>query len=531
MSSGKTEQRSFATDDSSSTSAGSRATARGPAEVVLSVTKVSKRYGGIQALDGVDLSVNRGEVHAILGENGAGKSTLVKIIAGVVPRDGGEVRLDGQAFDATSPQAARDAGISVVYQELSLVPQLSVAHNLLISRLPRRGGLVSLSKTSRIAEEVLAELGIFDIDPNSPVSELALDKRQMIEIARATMDTPKILVLDEATSSLGRAEVERLFKLVRKLTDLGSTIVVISHRMSEVWELAQSMTILRDGKTVGRFEVVGTSRQEAVRLMAGRDVSTIYPDKHPGPGQAGAAALELRDVQLRPNGAPWSLDLRQGAILGLGGLEGQGQRELLAWLYGLGSGSGTLLRDGRPLKIRRPADALRQGIVYIPEDRKIEGLHLDLPVRWNLAMATLGQRSRLGVINMRAEKGLASETVKESAIKIDSPFQPASSLSGGTQQKVVIGKFMARRPSVLLFVDPTRGIDVQTKFAFYEMIRDLARAGASCVLYSSDTEELVGLCDRVAVFHDGMPLRILEGDDITQEAIVAASFAVSGEVK
>jgi ribose transport system ATP-binding protein len=498
-----------------------------PVDEVLSVAKVSKRYGGIQALDRVDVTVSRGKVHAILGENGAGKSTLVKIIAGVVPLDEGQIRVDGRVFEPVSPQETRQAGISVVYQELSLVPQLSVAHNLFLDRLPRTAGLVSLRKSNRIAERVLAELGIVDIDPKSPVSELALDKRQMIEIVRATLVTPKILVLDEATSSLGRAEVDRLFALVHKLIDLGSTVLVITHRMSEVWELAESMTILRDGKTVGYFEVAEMSRQDAVRLMAGRDVSTSFPAK--SRRKEGATALELRDVQLRRGCSPWQLDLRRGEILGLGGLEGQGQRELLAWLYGSGLGSGNALRDGRPLKIRRPADALRQGIAYIPEDRKVEGLHLDLPVRWNLAMATLGQRSRFGFIRTRAEKELANKLIDEGAIKVDSPFQLASSLSGGTQQKVVLGKFLARRPSILLFVDPTRGIDVQTKFAFYEMMRDVARAGASCVMYSSDTEELVGLCDRVAVFHDGMPLRILEGDEITQEAIVAASFAVIGD--
>jgi ribose transport system ATP-binding protein len=221
--------------------------------------------------------------------------------------------------------------------------------------------------------------------------------------------------------------------------------------------------------------------------------------------------------------------VQRGEILGLGGLQGQGQREFLHWLYGAGPGHGQMLRDGVPVKIRRPAQALRHGIVLIPEDRAVEGLHLNLPVRWNLAMATLARRSHLGIIDMGAEKSFARAAVDTMAVKTSSPFQPVSALSGGTQQKVVIGKFMATNPAVLLFVDSTRGIDVQTKFEFYEMLRGLARDGAACVLYSSDTEELVGLCDRVAVFHDGVPAMMLEGDEVTQDAVVAGSFAVGRE--
>jgi ribose transport system ATP-binding protein len=286
------------------------------------------------------------------------------------------------------------------------------------------------------------------------------------------------------------------------------------------------MTILRDGATVGRYDVHKISQHEAVNLMAGRDVRAIFPEKRHG--SANEVALKLSQVRLRANQEPWALDFRQGEILGLGGLEGQGQREFLSWVYGIGPGFGTLTRGDAQLRIHGPADALAQGIVLIPEDRKIEGLHLDLPVRWNLAMATLGERSRLGVIHMRAEREFALAAIGQMAIKVGSPFQPASALSGGTQQKVVLGKFMARHPSVLLFVDAMRGIDVQTKFGFYGMLRDLARSGASCVLYSSDTEELVGLCDRIAVFSDGAPVRVLEGSEITLDSVVAASFAVGG---
>jgi ribose transport system ATP-binding protein len=494
---------------------------------MLVARRIRKQFGGIHALEGADITIGSAEIHAILGENGAGKSTLVKIVAGVVRPDDGQIVVDGRVLEAGSPQAAREAGIATVYQELSLVPELSVTHNIVLADMPRRGGLVSLRRATQVAEEALHGLGLDHIDPRLPVGRLPLDQQQMVEIAKATIRQPRILILDEATSSLGAAEVERLFELVRTLHQRGTTIVVITHRMSEVWSLAHSMTILRDGQTVGRYAVDEVDQARVVGLMAGRDIRTVFPEKSVEPVKN--VVLELRDVQLNRSREPWGLELHSGEILGLGGLQGQGQRELLHWLFGHGQGSGTVLRNGTPLRIRRPADALRNGIVLIPEDRAVEGLHPNLPVRWNLAMATLRRRSQAGVIRMRRERSFADESIKRMAIKTSSPFQPVSALSGGTQQKVVIGKFIALEPKVLLFVDSTRGIDVHTKFEFYEMLRELARTGAVCVIYSSDTEELVGLCDRVAVFHDGGPARMLEGTEITQDAVVAASFAVATE--
>ncbi len=451
----------------------------------------------------------------------------MKVVAGVVRADAGEIRIDGEPVAIRTPHAARALGIATVYQELSLIPQLTVAHNLVLTRFPRWAGMLSIARAQRIAREALTRLGLGHIDPSAQVNQLPLDQQQMVEIVKATMVRPKILILDEATSSLGRAEVERLFELVRGLRDQGTTIVFITHRMHEVWALADSMTILRDGRTVGRFRVDEIDQHRAVSLMAGRDISAVFPEKLVSDEAARAATLplEVRDVHLHAGQTPWTIELRRGEILGLGGLRGQGQQDFLHWVGGSGHGNGTIVRDGSAVKIHRPADALRHGIVLIPEDRSVEGLHVNLPVRWNLAMATLRRRSRLGFIRMRAEKDFAAKTVAQMAIKLGSPFEPVSSLSGGTQQKVVIGKFMASQPDVLLFVDSTRGIDVQTKFEFYEMLRELSRAGAGCVLYSSDTEELVGLCDRIAVFHDGVPVTILEGGEITLDNVVAASFA------
>ena len=501
-----------------------------PAEMrppALVARAISKQYGGVQALDDADIAIGKAEVHALLAENAAGKSTLVKVIAGLVRPDAGEVLVDGEPLTLESPNASRAAGIAVVYQELSLVPQLSVMHNIVLSDLPLRNGLFAPDRAQTVARESLERLGVTDINVRAPVSSLPLDLRQMVEIAKAMKDEPRILILDEATSSLGDAEVQRLFELVRSLRANGTTVVVITHRMHEVWALADRMTIFRDGRTVAEHGVDEIDQRAAVNLMAGRDVRAIFPNKRKT--TVDEPALELRDVRLRRGHQPWSLTLYRGEILGLGGLQGQGQRHFLHWLYGDGPGRGDVLRNGRRVSIRRPGDALQHGIVLIPEDRAAEGLHPSLPVRWNLAMATLARRAKLGVIEMGAERQLARSYIDRMAIKIGSPFQPASALSGGTQQKVVIGKYLAADPEVVLFVDSTRGIDVQTKFEFYEMLRSLANEGAACVLYSSDTEELVGLCDRVAVFHDGVPARMLEGDEVSQSSVVAASFAVVRE--
>jgi ribose transport system ATP-binding protein len=495
------------------------------APAALSARGIRKHFGGIRALDGADLAVRHAEIHALLGENGAGKSTLVKIVAGVVRPDDGEIKVDGRRLSTGSPHDSRAAGIAVVYQELSLIPQLSVAHNLVLSDLPRRGGLVSLTRAEALAEEALAGLGLTHINTRAPVAHLPLDQRQMVEIAKATMSQPRLLILDEATSSLLAAEVERLFELVRGLRERGTTVIVITHRMHEVWALADSLTILRDGRTVGRFGVDEIDQRRAVGLMAGRDINAVFPSKRSTAGDA--PALELRGVRLQRRDAPWELTLMEGEILGIGGLQGQGQRHFLHWLYGARAGHGEIWQAGRRIRVRRPGEALRHGIVLIPEDRAVEGLHVNLPVRWNLAMATLRRRAWAGVMNMRAERRLAAEALERMSVKVSSPFQAVAALSGGTQQKVVLGKFMEAKPRVLLFVDSTRGIDVQTKFEFYELLRRLADTGVACVLYSSDTEELVGLCDRVAVFHDGVPAMMLEGDELTQDAVVGASFAVA----
>lgn len=493
----------------------------------LSLTGVTKRFGGVVALDDVSLEVTPGRVHALLGENGAGKSTLVKIVAGALAPDDGEVLVHGSPLEIFTPQSSRQAGIAVVYQELSLFPNLSVAHNLFLTHFPRASSrLLSISEANRAARTALTRVGLDGLDPRRNVGDLSLDRQQMLEIAKAVVREPRILVLDEATSSLSAKEVDRLLALIETLKAAGTTVIVISHRMDEIWRASDEVTILRDGRSVARGPIGDFSPNDAVRLMAGRDIQTSFPPKAATPSSE--HALTFEDVRLLPKSPAWNLELRRGEVLGLGGLDGQGQREFLRWLYGLHHAHGKVVRGGRVLRIRRPKHALKAGIAFIPEDRKVEGLHLDLSVQWNIAMATLPQRSVLGLIRFGREKQLAIEVVDSLSVKVASLAAPVSSLSGGTQQKVVLGKFMASEPDILLFMDPTRGIDVRTKFEFYDLLKGLTKQGKSCIIYSSDTAELAGISDRVAVFHDGAVAALLEGDDVTQENIVAAAFVVTG---
>lgn len=492
----------------------------------LVVEGLTKRYGGVLALDQAKLEVAAGEVHALLGENGAGKSTLVKIAAGISSPDSGSVTIAGVPVERFTPLAVRNMGIGIVHQELSLFSNLSVAHNLLLTRIPRnRIGMLDLRAANELAAQALAELGITGIDPRTSVSDLPLDRQQMVEIAKVIGRSPRILIMDEATSSLAGHQVERLFEVLSRLKADGRTVMLISHRMEEVWNVADRLTVLRDGRTVASYPIGEATPERAVRDMAGRDVRTAYPTRVPRDVPA-ATSLEFRDIRLTPLAPSWDLTLARGEVLGIGGLEGQGQREFLQWLYGLHRASGKVLRNGQELRLKRPQDALKAGIAFIPENRKVEGLHLTLPIRWNLAMATLSRRSTGGFIRFRAEKKMADAAVERMSIKLDSLMAPVSALSGGTQQKVVLGKFMATEPEVLIFMDPTRGVDVRTKFEFYDLLNELVASGKACILYSSDTAELAGVSSRVAVFRGGAVVSVLEGSEITNEGIVAASFAV-----
>ncbi len=506
-------------------------------DALLTMAGISKRYGGVRALEDASFTCAKGRIHAVLGENGAGKSTLIKIMAGVAKPDSGEIRLDGRLQRFSAPWEASAAGIVCIFQELSLMPDLSVADNISIIGPPRRFGLIDRRRQREIAEAALARIGADDIHPLATVADLPLSRRQIVEIAKALSRNPRVLILDEATSALTAADVAKVVRVLARLKQEGLAIVYISHRMNEIRELADDCTVFRNGRTVGTF-VNGTKNDaEVVEMMIGREYSHVFPPK-PERADAKAPTLEIKDLQWQQRLKGISLLVGRGEIVGLGGLDGQGQRELLLALFGVLIGvSGRIEVDGKRVRPASPGEAKGRSIrmALIPEDRKTEGLMLPMSVRDNLTIAALPALSRGGIIDRRAEIARFEEMISLLKIKIGDVAAPVGSLSGGNQQKVVIAKWLMTQPRIVLLNDPTRGIDVGTKQEIYQLLRRLADDGAAILFYSTDYDELIGCCDRVAVLYDGAIVRTLKGAELTEKALISSALnlpvqAVGGQV-
>jgi len=493
---------------------------------------VSKRYGGVRALQAADLVIEAGRIHAVLGENGAGKSTLIKIMAGVVAPDAGRMLFDGKPVSFSSPASANAAGIVCIFQELSLIPDLSVADNIAISNPPQRFGLIDRRAQRRMAEEALARAGAQDIHPMALVKDLSLSRRQMVEIAKALARRPRILILDEATSALTAADVSKIYAMLKRLRAEGLALLYISHRMHEIAELADECTVFCNGRSVASFAAGTKTNNEVVELMIGREYSGVFPPRTARDPSPAAPLLEVRRLGWDDKLHDVSLHVRAGEVVGLGGLDGQGQRELLLALFGVLRGAtGQVLIDGRASDIRGPSSAKRMavGMALIPEDRKTEGLMLPMSVRDNLSFAALGRLSRWGVVDPAAERDAVDRMVRLLAVRSDGTQQPAGSLSGGNQQKLVIGKWLLMQPRIILLNDPTRGIDVGTKQEIYQLLRRLADGGAAILFYSTDYDELVGCCDRVLVMYDGAVKRELAGAEITEHALISSALNMNAE--
>lgn len=490
----------------------------------------SKRYGGVTALEKADLTVETGQIHAILGENGAGKSTLIKIMSGVVEPDEGRMLLDGREIEFASPAAANRAGIVCIFQELSLIPDLSVADNISISNPPTRFGLIDRRAQRRIAEDALARAGAEDIHPLAPVKDLPLSRRQMVEIAKALARGPRVLILDEATSALTAADVAKVFVVLKRLRSEGLALLFISHRMHEIAELADRCTVFRNGRNVATYRAGEKTDNEVVELMIGREYSHVFPPKPALAASDKLPVLEVRNLSWSGRLKDISLAVRAGEVVGLGGLDGQGQRELLLALFGVLRGvSGEILIDGARTSVASPSAAKtrRIGMALIPEDRKTEGLMLPMSVSINLSFAALDRISRRGVVDSARERRLIEEMIGLLAIRTDGTDVPAGSLSGGNQQKLVIAKWLMVKPRIILLNDPTRGIDVGTKAEIYQLMRKLAASGAAIVFYSTDYDELVGCCDRVFVLYDGAVKRVLAGGEITERALIGSALNIA----
>lgn len=492
---------------------------------LLRMEAITKRYGGVRALEDVRFECNRGRIHALLGENGAGKSTLIKILAGVVQADSGSILLDGKPMTFASPAAANDAGIACIFQELSLLPDLSVADNISITYPPMRFGLIDHRAQRRMAEEALARIGGEDIHPLAPVGDLPLSRRQMVEIAKALARNPKILILDEATSALTAADVVKVFKMLKQLRAEGLAIIYISHRMHEIAELADDCTVFRNGRYISTFAAGTKSDDAIVEMMIGREYSNVFPPLV-NAGKSAAPMLSVKNLSWAGQLNDVNLDIRPGEVVGLGGLDGQGQRQLLLALFGTLIGvTGSVEIDGKPVKLSNPerAKSAEIGIALIPEDRKNEGLMLPMSVRDNLSFASIESFSKFGIIDRALEDVAISEMIKLLNIRAGDIEGPVASLSGGNQQKVVIAKWLMTKPRIILLNDPTRGIDVGTKQEIYELLRRLAESGAAILFYSTDYDELIGCCDRVLVFYDGTVVRTLEGEELTEHNLIASA--------
>ncbi|MBA3529724.1 MAG: sugar ABC transporter ATP-binding protein [Propionibacteriaceae bacterium] len=496
---------------------------------ILSAQRIEKHFGGVAALRGASFSCEPGEIHALLGGNGAGKSTLVKILCGVLPPDGGEVAFKGEPVTFKGPAAAASAGIVPVFQELSLVPDLTVAENLFYGREPRTLGLIDSRKLRRATREHLASLGFPSIDPDASVRDLPLAERQLVEIAKAVARSPDVLILDEATSALGAREVDVVFTMVRELRARGMAIVFISHRMEEIQAICDRATIFRDGEDVGTVDVGTTRPDDIVRMMIGRSLTDVFPDRPPRPDQE-QPLLEVRNLGWGTTLHDISLSVSAGEIVGLAGLDGQGQGDLLFALFGVYAGmSGSVSVRGCPVRLTSPAAAMRAGLAFIPEDRKTQGLLLPLSVRDNIALPVLARLSRLGVLSRQRERHETNRMIAVLSIKTASPDQPIRYLSGGNQQKGTIAKWLLTNPDTFLLYDPTRGIDVATKQEIYRLLRALAAQGKGMLLFSSDLTEIIGLCDRALVMYEGRIFREFHGAQITKENLVHASLGLRAE--
>lgn len=492
---------------------------------LLEVCDASKRYLGVQALDRASLQLRHAEVLAVIGENGAGKSTLIKILSGVEQPDGGEIRLDGTPVRMESAKTAMQLGIATIFQELSLCDNLDIGANIFLGREPHRAGFVDRDRIRRESQAVLRRVGL-NLSPAVRVGALSTGQRQMVEIARALSVKARVLIMDEPSSSLSQAETEQLFRVVRELKAGGVSILYVSHRLGEVKAIADRVVALRDGKNAGELAREEIEHDRMVRLMVGRDAMQFYRHEPHPPGELALQVDNLR-VPAFP-GTSLSFVVRTGEIVGLAGLVGSGRTELLRTLFGVTPPlAGTIRVAGQPIRMSSPQTAIAAGVSLVPEDRQHLGLILRMAIRENLSLPSLRRQQHAGLLDRSREKALAAEMLGRLAIKATGDRQIAETLSGGNQQKVVLGKWLATEPRLFLLDEPTRGIDVGAKEEIYRLMEELARRGAAILMASSDMEEILGMSDRVLVMHEGCIAGELARNELDEEVIMGLATGQS----
>ena len=497
-------------------------------DVVLEIRDIAKSFGPVVALKRMNLTVRRGRVHTLLGENGAGKSTLMKILAGVFTPTAGNLVLKGSAYTPRNPRDARAHGISIVFQELSLCRNLSVAENIFASHEPSRFGFIRDRELNAAAERLIRELGL-PVDVRAKVGDLSIAQRQLVEIAKGLSLPADVIILDEPTSSLSDSEAEILFTIVERLKGQGKAVIYISHRMEEIMRLSDDITVMRDGEYVTTTEKSETSIDKLITLMVGRAMNDIYPPREaPRPSPNTPPVLATKQLTLAGKFRDVSIDVKPGEVVGLFGLVGSGRSDVMKALFGMYAPHGEILLDGRPVAFASSAQAIRAGIAFVTENRKEEGLVLPHSVERNINMVALGQLSApLGLMRGAAERKAARAEVKRLAIKTASIDTRAGSLSGGNQQKIVLAKWLRIKPRVLILDEPTRGVDVGAKFEIYCIIRELAANGTAILMVSSELPEVLGLSDRVVVMHDKSIAAVLEADGLTPETVMTHAAGIN----
>ncbi len=492
-----------------------------PAAPLLQVRDIEKSFPGVRALSGVSFDVRAGEVHALLGENGAGKSTLIKIVSGVYPPDLGSILVEGREVRFASPDDARRAGVATIYQELLLFPELSVAENIFLGHAPLTGaGRIDWRTMRAQAEKLLASLEIDDLTADENVGALSVGNRQRVEILRALSHDARILIMDEPTAALTESDVTRLFDVVRRLKRRGVGVVYISHRLDEIFAVADRVTVLRDGAFVGARKVADTNASELVQMMVGRRIDNLFPKTK---ASIGAPVLEALNLVRRPLTKGVSLIVRAGEIVGLAGLVGSGRSELAQTLFGITPAeSGEIRLDGESVRIDSAENARARGIAYVPEDRGAQGLVRRMSVLHNFSLAALGALSHAGFIDRASERRMAEEGVTRFGVKTSSVDEIAGRLSGGNQQKIVLGKWLANNPKLLILDEPTRGIDVGAKAEIHRLMSELAAEGVAILMISSELPEVLGMSDRVLVMREGRLVAEFDRAAATSEAVGAA---------
>lgn len=489
--------------------------------VLLHAVNITKQFPGTLALDNIQLELQAGEIHAVMGENGAGKSTLMKILSGVYTADSGEVQFEGRPIAPTNPYDALKLGIAIVHQELSDVPTLTVAENIFPRDLPTNVfGMVNYRRLYQNAQQVLEKMNVA-VSPRALIENLSIANRQLVEITRALSSSCKVLILDEPTSALTDSETEHLLALLRRLADEGTGILYISHKLKEVFAIADRVTVLRDGRYIGTQNISDTTPSDVIRMMVGRELGTMYPEKST---QTGEPLLEVRDLRLPGSDASNSFTLYAGEILGFAGLIGSGRSELMRAIFGADPiAHGQIFLEGREIRITSPRQAIDSGLGYLPEDRKMAGLFLEMSVKMNIESAVLDEVSQGGFLVASRENRLAQEYVQR--LKISTPHveQEVRRLSGGNQQKALLARWLAIHPRILIVDEPTRGIDVGARKEIHFLLRSLVESGIGVIMISSELLEILGMSDRILVMHEGAIVAEYASSEATEEKIIRAA--------